>query len=49
VKYNGNPDGLHCYYNFKCLHPALGFDAFNSILSNIGYIALGFGNIIATT
>lgn len=30
-----------CWYNFLCARPMLGFFAFNSIFSNIGYVLLG--------
>jgi len=31
----------YCYYNYKCLRPLFGLEAFNNILSNIGYVVLG--------
>lgn len=30
-----------CWYNFLCARPMLGFFAFNSVFSNIGYVLLG--------
>lgn len=40
-QYKHNASGLECYYNFKCAHYFLGFEAFNNIFSNIGYVVGG--------
>uniref|UniRef100_A0A8C4X5B5 SID1 transmembrane family member 1 n=1 Tax=Erpetoichthys calabaricus TaxID=27687 RepID=A0A8C4X5B5_ERPCA len=40
VNVTGNQD--ICYYNFLCAHPLGVLSAFNNILSNAGYIMLGF-------
>ncbi|XP_034778348.1 SID1 transmembrane family member 1-like isoform X1 [Acipenser ruthenus] len=40
VNVTGNQD--ICYYNFLCAHPLGVLSAFNNILSNVGYILLGF-------
>uniref|UniRef100_H3B1E4 SID1 transmembrane family member 1 n=1 Tax=Latimeria chalumnae TaxID=7897 RepID=H3B1E4_LATCH len=40
VNVTGNQD--ICYYNFLCAHPLGVLSAFNNILSNIGYVMLGF-------
>ncbi|KAL6069390.1 SID1 transmembrane family member 1 [Balamuthia mandrillaris] len=37
---------VDCYYNFKCAKRLLGFDAFNNILSNAGYLIAGFSFIV---
>ncbi|KAK5868464.1 hypothetical protein PBY51_009477 [Eleginops maclovinus] len=40
VNVTGNQD--ICYYNFLCAHPLGALSAFNNILSNLGYVLLGF-------
>ncbi|XP_037835389.1 SID1 transmembrane family member 2 isoform X2 [Kryptolebias marmoratus] len=40
VNVTGNQD--ICYYNFLCAHPLGALSAFNNILSNLGYVMLGF-------
>nr|XP_015197233.1 PREDICTED: SID1 transmembrane family member 1 isoform X1 [Lepisosteus oculatus] len=40
VNVTGNQD--ICYYNFLCAHPLGVLSAFNNILSNVGYVLLGF-------
>ncbi|XP_061574950.1 SID1 transmembrane family member 2 isoform X2 [Cololabis saira] len=40
VNVTGNQD--ICYYNFLCAHPLGALSAFNNILSNVGYVMLGF-------
>lgn len=41
--YNERADGVgvYCYYNYKCKHKILGIDAFNNVISNLGYFVLG--------
>ena len=34
-------DDTICYYNEMCMRPALGFVAFNNVISNLVYITLG--------
>ncbi|XP_066555248.1 SID1 transmembrane family member 1 isoform X2 [Amia ocellicauda] len=40
VNVTGNQD--ICYYNFLCAHPLGVLSSFNNILSNVGYVLLGF-------
>ena len=41
VFFQAHDDNVHCYYNNKCKHNYDDIQAFNNVISNIGYILFG--------
>ncbi|KAL3268179.1 hypothetical protein HHI36_007305 [Cryptolaemus montrouzieri] len=46
---NSTGDEDLCYFNFLCAHPLFGFNDFNHIFSNVGYLFMGILFLTVTT